>query len=253
MKPDERMTLKTDWVVAGFAKCGTTALVRYLSAMPKINVATTNSDGTGIDLHYFDNPKRGSNYLQARYKSGFYNGHKNPTYLQHTQADQVLERMIADNPNMKIIVCTRPLKSVLASWYSMHKRIARTGKIGSHFVCKDNKSRSYYSTITLDDYFEIFYDKLDHGACLNKLFGVFSASQIYVMSMKSLALNPYDTLSEIYKFISGLSLNHDPENYCTVPVKDYDNFIKENLCSNNIIRIELLQQKLDLAKLKWRL
>lgn len=69
------MTLKTDWVVAGFAKCGTTALVRYLSAMPKINVASTNPDGTGIDLHYFDDPKKNSNYLQERYKSGFYNGH----------------------------------------------------------------------------------------------------------------------------------------------------------------------------------
>jgi Sulfotransferase domain len=242
------MILKTDWVVAGFAKCGTSALVRYLSAMPMINVATSNEDGTGLEINYFlDKSKLDSNYLQARYKTGFLNGHKYAAYLQLPKTEYALERMIAENPRIKIIVCIRPIKSVLVSWYNMHKKIAKTGELGSHNMCKDSQTRLYYLTITLDDYFEKFYQRLEYCRLLEQLFNIFPSSQVHIMSMNSLALNPYDTLSKVYQFISGLNLKNAPEMYFTSPIKDkdYDDFINNNLSSNNIKRIELLQKKLD--------
>ena len=236
------MVKKTDWVVVGFPKCGTTALIKYLASLPKINVASANNQESGLELHYYDSEKS-PDYLEQRYKLGFFNGHKTVNYIY---SEKVLYKILSDNKDVRVIVCTRPIKEVLVSWYNMHKRIASKGKIGSHFTCKNEETRQYYLQISLNDYFNKFENQLNYGKHLKNLFNVFSSEQIYICSINLLATEPDNTLSEIYQFISSEKLqNYDTHSFSKVNIKNYDNILEKELSEENTKKLNNFQLQVN--------
>ena len=110
---------KPDFIIAGFSKCGTTALARNLDKHPDIKIGRLH-DGKG-ELMFFNDKKR----WEKGYKWYFNHfnaacaGDKTPSYVYTSEC---MERIANILPEIKLIFCVRNPVDRLISWYN-HKII----------------------------------------------------------------------------------------------------------------------------------
>ncbi len=241
---------KNDWTIVGFPKCGTSALTRYLADLPRINAASHLENLRGLELHYYDDDSKPVDYLAERYQEGCYNGHKTVNYIYSKKA---LSKIYQDNPDVKIIIAIRELNQVLVSWWTMHKNIAKSAKIGSHFACQDEVTRDKFLHMSLDEYFERMKDKLDHDRYLKEILGIFGHQQIFIIRMESLAFRPYEALLHLYKFITLQELQgYDANSFSTKSIKKYDDILEFSLSSKFSVELKQMQENVNETLEKFR-
>ena len=234
---------KNDWTIVGFPKCGTSALTRYLADLPRINAASHLENLRGLELHYYDDESKPVDYLAKRYKEGHYNGHKTANYIY---SKNVLSKIYQDNPDVKIIIAIRELSQVLVSWWKMHKNVAKSAKIGSHFTCRDEATRNQFLAMSLDAYFERMKNNLDHDRYLKEILNIFPHQQIFMVRMESLASKPYEALLHLYKFITLQELQgYDVSSFSAKNIKKYDNILDANLSAESSLKLKQMQENIN--------
>lgn len=234
---------QNDWTVVGFPKCGTSALTRYLADLPKIHAASHLENLRGLELHYYDDDSKSVDYLAERYQEGCYNGHKTANYIY---SKKVLSKIYQDNPDVKIIIAIRELNQVLVSWWKMHKNIAKSAKIGSHFTCRDEITRNQFLVMSLDEYFERMKNQLDHDRYLKEIMKIFPHQQIFIVRMESLASKPYEALLHLYRFITLQELQgYDVSSFSTKGIKKYDDILDANLSLESSLKLKKMQEDIN--------
>lgn len=101
-----------DFVIAGFPKCATTSIIKYLEQFPEISCIADEP------AFFLDLPPEKQKYTRARYfskfKVGKVNGEKTPAYIYSPKAMDRLSK----NKNLKLIICVRHPILWLESFYN---------------------------------------------------------------------------------------------------------------------------------------
>lgn len=95
-----------DFLIVGFQKCGTTALVSYLSQHHDIFIPK-------LEIHYYEKTSfKNLDWYKSHFKSGKINGEKSPSYVFHAK------EIFKDNPNVKLIFLFRnPVKRAYSEYW----------------------------------------------------------------------------------------------------------------------------------------
>jgi hypothetical protein len=114
-------------IIAGVAKCGTTALWYNLDKHPDIHMIKPSNEGHKIEIHFWSKNvtnERLSWYFN-RCKEGKINGDKSTEYASKRDTMELIKQYI---PDAKIILCVRNPVDRAYSEYQMHKRSGREHK-----------------------------------------------------------------------------------------------------------------------------
>jgi hypothetical protein len=136
----------TDFCIAGFPKCGTTALARFFKKSPAFHLAEM---GAALESPFFKIKGDVVPPVPA-YLPGRVNGHKYSSYLWSLES---LERILATNENCLFLICVREAGSALVSWRKMHREMALQDRYASHFTHRTPGRRKFFSTCSLEEYF----------------------------------------------------------------------------------------------------
>jgi hypothetical protein len=161
--------------IAGYPKCGTSALIREIKKDPR-TALVTNPDGS-LELAW----PRIKEIEDGNEPVAELVVHKFTAYIYNMRAVDYL----ADDLTRRFVLCIRdPLKAVV-SWYLMHQRIAKDGKQTNHFAFKN---RDFYANCTVDEYFEAFAkERTDYAANLEKLVRRAGLRRVLVVSQERMA------------------------------------------------------------------
>jgi hypothetical protein len=120
--------MRVNVIIAGFQKCGTTALHSFLSHHPKV-IASSPKE---IDFfNYTDKFEKGIKYYHSYFKQKpFLANIRNytfieasPSYVAGVNAELTAERILSYNPEMKIIALVRnPIQRAFSAWNMYRKR-----------------------------------------------------------------------------------------------------------------------------------
>jgi len=162
-------------VVAGFPKCGTTALMEKLDTDPEISVL--RSDSGLLEVAWPQIKLMPKDLGESRVIA-----HKYVSYIFNKEA---LAYLAASNPDSTIVLCVRDPVKALFSWWTMHRSIARSGKNPTHFAYLD---RDFYANCSIDEYFERFAKKrLRYHLYFRRLLAAVSAERVIVVSQERMA------------------------------------------------------------------
>lgn len=180
---------KTDFCIAGFPKCGTTALARLLQASPRLNLARSGA--------HFEAPVY-MPHLKAEplaYDPDRPNGHKFAAYIYNPEA---LRRLYAQNPKTLFIFNIRPAAEALVSWREMHRRIAADNRV-DHFTTRDDQTRAFYETCDLEAYYRAFAEPLlDYAGFLERFLQDLPDARYVIVSQERLSRDPAPVISHIH-------------------------------------------------------
>src|SRR5690606_11064532 len=133
-----------DFIVTGFPKCGTSALMRLLEQLEDTSV--TRMDGR-LEAPFLASEAGVLKLRQEAASSGTrLNGHK---YASYAFSVPSLKRIAKEFPDSLIIVCVRDVKRALVSWHNMHRKIASVGQPANHFVNASEDTRKFYANCSL--------------------------------------------------------------------------------------------------------
>lgn len=186
------MGAKTDFVVVGFPKCGTSALMRLLQRMPGLVV---ERDGDDLEAPFYMSDESADRHEASRATCGErLHGHKFVSYVYSTPA---LERIARRNPEAVFVVCVRDPEKALASWRAMHRQIAgRDGEGSAHFIHQDPVRRQFYAEASLQQYYEEFArPRLRYAALIRRLLACAPGHRVVVVEQSALASDPDRVLS----------------------------------------------------------
>jgi len=110
-----------EFIIAGFGRAGTSALLLNLGQHPDIQIAV----GVGTELNFWDKSLESVKEGLDVYKKRFYgkvSGEKTPSYCNKPDT---MERIYDYIPNVKIILCLRNPVDRAISHFELHKRWAR--------------------------------------------------------------------------------------------------------------------------------
>lgn len=113
-----------EFIIAGFGRCGTSALLLNLGQHPDIQVALPN----GTETRFWTNPLPFIKENLNNYKSKFYgkiSGEKTPGYCLRPHILKTIHEYI---PSVKIILCIRDPVNRALSHFELHKRFGRIDK-----------------------------------------------------------------------------------------------------------------------------
>jgi len=172
-----------DFIVTGFPKCGTSALIRLLQRLDDTSITQL---GSGLEAPFLTTDE-GVHRLreQVAASNSKFNGHKYASYIFSTAS---LRRIAQEFPDALIVVCVRDVTRALVSWHNMHRKIASTGQPSSHFVNASNEARNFYSTCSLSEYYRAYaHNKLCYAKHLRRLIQVMDNPKLMVISQRMLA------------------------------------------------------------------
>lgn len=168
------MSRKSEIVVIGFPKCGTTALMNYFEK--------------DIDTEVLRTPQGAMEMAWPAIKDltpAPHEGilvHKFTAYIYSREA---LEYLRSVNPDSIIVLCIRDPKRALISWRKMHQHIAQTGISPDHFAYK---ARDFYAECSIEEYYEKFAKQhLQYDRYFAQLLEIIPAERIVVVSQERMA------------------------------------------------------------------
>ena len=108
-----------DFIIAGFGRCGTSAILLNLGQHPDIQIALR----PGTEIKFWGTPDFKDNIDQYKNRfNGKICGEKSPGYILHRK---IIENIIGYIPNVKIILCMRNPVYRAVSHVELHKRWGR--------------------------------------------------------------------------------------------------------------------------------
>lgn len=120
--------MKVDFIIAGYQKCGTTALHSFLARHPKV----VGSNPKEIDFfNYPENYKRGAAYYHSFFEKkgiiypwlGYKYLESTPSYLNSKNVELTVNRILDYNPAIKIIGMVRnPVDRAYSAWQMYRAR-----------------------------------------------------------------------------------------------------------------------------------
>lgn len=162
-------------VIAGFPKCGTTALMQHLAEDEDIDVISPPK-GNGFEL-----PWPTIKELKPEPK-GKIIVHKFTAYVYNTEA---LDYLSKDNPDSVVVLCIRDPQKVIVSWRKMHSRIAQADKKRDHFAYRE---RDFYASCTFQEYYDKFAGRrLQYDRYFEQLASIVPRDRLVVVSQECLA------------------------------------------------------------------
>lgn len=184
----------TDFVVVGFPKCGTSALMRLLQRMPGLVV-----ERHGGDLEapfYVSDESADAHEAEDRREGEKLYGHKFVSYIYSAPA---LERIARRNPAAVFVVCVRDPEKALSSWREMHRQIATSeDEDASHFIQRDPGLRRFYAEASLEEYYEEFArDRLRYANLIRRLLACTAGHRVVVVEQSALASDPDRVLATL--------------------------------------------------------
>lgn len=188
-----------DFVVVGFPKCGTSALVRLVERLPGVRIDRRNG---ALEAPFYTSDEGVEELRRQQGEAGeTLNGHKFTAYIYNPGA---LRRLARDNFDPLFIVCVRdPLRS-LVSWHEMHRRIAEAGT--KHFVNETAESSEFYRTASLDAYYERFAKpRLEYAGHIRRLLTVLDEPRLMVIAQERLAADPEGVSREFLAALGGVA------------------------------------------------
>lgn len=111
-----------EFIIAGFGRCGTSALLLNLGQHPDVQISAPNS---GTETRFWTKPLDEITKELDQYKKRFYgkiSGEKTPGYCMKDSSMRYIHRYI---PEVKIIICLRDPVERAISHYDLHKRWRR--------------------------------------------------------------------------------------------------------------------------------
>ncbi|MGH8046830.1 MAG: sulfotransferase domain-containing protein, partial [Chthoniobacterales bacterium] len=171
----------TDFCIAGFPKCGTTAVAQFFQQSPLFHVAEMSDRG------HFEAPffKGDGPIPEIPGVPGRINGHKCSSCAWSIK---VLHRIHCANRACLFLFCVRDARSALVSWRAMHRAMALNEKTTWHFVHRTAETREFFSTCSLAEYFrEYAADRLRHAESLERFHSALPHARFAIISQRKLA------------------------------------------------------------------
>ncbi|ODA68724.1 Sulfotransferase domain protein [Methyloligella halotolerans] len=175
------MYVPTDYCIVGFPKCATTALARLFEAHPDCHLAKLNGR---YESPYF---RLGDLDPSSDYKRGKINGHK---YAAYANSLEQMDRIYTSNPDALFVFCVRSSRSVLFSWWKMHRRVAHRN-LPHHPINQDEERRHFHLNCTPEEYFARFASLwMRYGEKIERFRDRFPDGRFSVVSQERLARDP---------------------------------------------------------------
>lgn len=182
-----------DFVVTGFPKCGTSALMRLIETLNGVAVARVNRS---LEVPLYHSPDGVKRWPQLRQGvPGRRNGHKFVSYVYNPGA---LARMVRDNPRTLFIVCVRDPRRSLVSWREMHRRIALDESGMGHFVTESAQSRRFFRDASVEEYYHGWIkERLKYASHIQRLVERVTPARVMVIDQGLLARDPGRVLAAV--------------------------------------------------------
>lgn len=175
-------------VIIGAMKCGTSSLHYYLNLHPKIQMSSLK------ELDFFIEEKnwnRGLDWYQKQFISQkneikIY-GEASPNYTKYPSFKGVPEKMSKIIPNAKLIYIVRdPIKRIISHY--IHNYAIGDENVSLEEVLS-NMENNHYLNCSL------------YGMQIDYFLQYYNRSQILILTLEELALNPISVLQKIFNFL----------------------------------------------------
>lgn len=124
--------------------------------------------------------------------------HKFAAYVYNKDA---LEYLATEYAHATFVLLVRDPKRSLISWYKMHRQIALSGSIKSHFAYIE---RDFYANCSIDEYYKKFAKtRLEYDKWFKKLISILPNKNLIVVSQSALS----KSLEGIGRHITALALD----------------------------------------------
>lgn len=183
---------RTDFVITGFPKCGTSALSRLLGGVPGVGIDQLKGS---LEAPFFMAEQHAAQLAAERQRAVSAGGSPSPVnghkYVAYVYNQTAMRRLAQHDPATLLIVCVRdPLKSLI-SWRAMHRRIATSGSQPQHFAYADPVQRAFYAGADMAQYMaEFVKDRLQYAHWLRKAVAAAPQSHLWVVDQGVLAREP---------------------------------------------------------------
>ena len=199
-----------NFLIIGFAKCGTTSLYDYMIKHPRILEAGRK------EINFFNNEKLfklgidwyKSNFPSIPNETGYITGEATPTYILNSVG---MERIRNLCPNIKLIVILRnPVDRAISQH---HFSIKRGGQYRSLEPAIISGITKIQNITNLREKIEQHYGYIPNAGILSaslyiyfleKLMKFFSREQLLILKTEDLSEKPNETMNELFNFL-GLS------------------------------------------------
>ena len=189
------MTQLPNFLIVGFPKCGTHALLRNMGKHPEIYTHPH-------ELHFFG----GKNASIEKYKSFFstekpYRGGKSPLYIVKTAAMRQIARTL---PDAKIIICVRHPVHMLHSFYNFRVWEYENG-LPSGF----DQGEVPFERIVLEDLdiksMRVAYGRyMDYITC--NVLPFFNRQNVCIVIQERMWVDMTREMNRVYEFLGALKL-----------------------------------------------
>lgn len=209
-----------DFLVAGFAKCGTTSLQCVLRDIDSIFVPYEKETQF---FWWFDKVENAEEKLIKRYFSDIREGQKivgavEPTFCSH--ADEIYQYF---GPSVRIVLLMRNPTDAAFSLYKMENRAGSPifeDMYQKYGVYQEEMFENYFDNVIKNETYQLHYDYW-----LKKFYERFSKEQVYVAFFEELINAPEREMSNILAFI-GIEEKHA---ISSIPRANEGNFVMKNL------------------------
>ncbi len=186
---------RVDFIVGGVQKAGTTAIHDFLAQHPQVALLRDQA------LHFFDNEKHFADepdyqILHRNFRPGWrwrVAGEVTADYLYYPRA---LERIVAYNPKMKLIISLRnPTERAFSQWNMRREKgqepleflnaLKRDQEIG---ISKNPRGNAYLAR-------SLYLWQLE------KVFDLFPHEQVFVLKYEAFRADPYPIIDDVFDFI----------------------------------------------------
>ncbi len=192
-----------EFLIAGFQKCGTTALHEMLNSHPDIEMPKSHDPNQNpSEIDYFSGRHRlGKDWFLSHFPDdGKFYGHKSPNctnnFPNKLMSKLSASRIFSEAPNMKIIFSLRdPVEREFSAFcHYKSKGWACAEKYNFlDFVKGNNPDKNIFFT--------------DYNTCLEHYYNMFSYSQIHTIIQESLIANHEEEMQKLLNFLCVKNLN----------------------------------------------
>ena len=229
---------KPNFIIAGFPKCGSTALHYYVDAHPEIfmpnkkklnyltqqNISKLNKGPGEIEAKK-GQVKNIDSYFEL-FKSATKEktiGETSPSYINYPSSFKKINKYL-ENP--KIIILLRdPIKRAYSNYLHLFREQRETESFSKSLTLEDSRKSQSYSDFWLYTFNSFYYDKIIEA---KKTF-----SEVLILTQEELNSDTAKTLTKVYKFL-GVNSEFIPSNLDNRYNKG--GLYKKNLITNFIFK-----------------
>lgn len=194
------MSIRTDFCIVGFPKCGTTAVARFLERSPHCHLAKLDDK--------YESPFFGQANIEPSeyYVSEKLNGHK---YTAYAYSFAAIRKMLERNPETLFIFCVRDSHAALLSWWNMHRRIAKSGVPAGHFANRTKEDADFYANCSPSEHFERYSgSRLAYAERIDAVRRKFPAARLLVIRQEDLGRHPRSAMTRVHDAL-GVAASRD--------------------------------------------